>query len=512
MSVMNKFIESIIFLLGLINLIKATPVADNGDYWNKRAAILSAEKNNFIGSNLLLSSDELLANEVLGNFKKEEIDQAFEDQTKFYPARNFIQVQSKIEKSKVFRVIKMMPKGAVLHTHDLSLVSENWLYNNVTYRDNLYICNQTGSLKLKFFAAPPSDCDWKLLKDVRKSAASLDDVNTQIRRELSLITDNPDAAYPDNYFAWIKFLKVYKVLSSMVTYRPVFEDSFYQALQEFYDDNILYLELRASLSTLYDLNGTEYGQMDVMKIYQEAADRFKRDHPHFFGVKVIFSLSAIKNIASPRKIEESISKAIEMKSEFPEFFAGLDMDGYEDRRMPLKNFVEQLTKINSEIKFFFHAGETNWNGFVSDENVLDAVLLNTSRIGHGLAILKHPEILRLAKEKNIPLEMCPVSNQVLKLTPDLRNHPASMLFAENYPVVISNDDSGLWGSKGLSYDFYEAFMGIMPRGADLRALKQLAINSIIYSAMDDHKKQRALGIWFEKWAEFIGKVKNLRDL
>lgn len=72
---MNKFIESIIFLLGLINLIKATPVADNGDYWNKRAAILRAEKNNFIGSNLLLSSDEQLANEVLGNLKKEEIDQ-----------------------------------------------------------------------------------------------------------------------------------------------------------------------------------------------------------------------------------------------------------------------------------------------------------------------------------------------------------------------------------------------------------------------------------------------------
>lgn len=43
----------------------------------------------------------------------------------------------------------------------------------------------------------------------------------------------------------------------------------------------------------------------------------------------------------------------------------------------------------------------------------------------------------------------------------------------------------------------------MAWGLDLKCLKQLAMNSLIYSAMGPEDKQRALKYWREKWKKFI---------
>lgn len=109
----------------------------------------------------------------------------------------------------------------------------------------------------------------------------------------------------------------------------------------------------------------------------------------------------------------------------------------------------------------------------------------------------------MVKRNDIAIEVNPISNQVLQLVDDIRNHPAAVLFAQNVPVVISSDDPSFWEATPLSHDFYMAFLGIASRRSDLRTLKKFATNSIQYSSLTDSEKVEAFASWQRKWDEFI---------
>ena len=97
------------------------------------------------------------------------------------------------------------------------------------------------------------------------------------------------------------------------------------------------------------------------------------------------------------------------------------------------------------------------------------------------------------------LQVNPISNQVLGLVKDLRNHPASVLIQEGFPMVISADDPGLWGASGLSYDFYSVLMGMATTTADMALMKKLALNSLDYSTLSGPQLEVCKDIFQNSW-------------
>ena len=69
---------------------------------------------------------------------------------------------------------------------------------------------------------------------------------------------------------------------------------------------------------------------------------------------------------------------------------GFDFLGPEDPKKPLVDYLVPLLRFKDrqkelgvEIPFIFHAGETLGDGTAADDNLYDAILLGTKRIGHG---------------------------------------------------------------------------------------------------------------------------------
>jgi adenosine deaminase CECR1 len=103
-------------------------------------------------------------------------------------------------------------------------------------------------------------------------------------------------------------------------------------------------------------------------------------------------------------------------------------------------FREKCDQHGLDIPFLFHAGETLDTGSSTDQNLIDAVLLKSKRIGHGFALPKHPEAMRLVKENNIALELCPISNEILGLCSTARGHTFPILLANNVHCTVNSDN------------------------------------------------------------------------
>lgn len=67
------------------------------------------------------------------------------------------------------------------------------------------------------------------------------------------MTENPHVTYTDQDAIWAKFKTIFFVMGDLVRYAPVFRDYLSQGLEEFYQDNVLYLEIRASLYPVSNL-------------------------------------------------------------------------------------------------------------------------------------------------------------------------------------------------------------------------------------------------------------------
>ena len=103
---------------------------------------------------------------------------------------------------------------------------------------------------------------------------------------------------------------------------------------------------------------------------------------------------------------------------------------------PMSCFTELFTKIRkSGMPFTIHAGECG-----SVRNILEAIEVGASRIGHGIAMTGHSDVQKLVRDKQIGVEMCPISNLQTKAVKSIDEYPIKEFLSAGVPVTVNTDN------------------------------------------------------------------------
>ena len=147
--------------------------------------------------------------------------------------------------------------------------------------------------------------------------------------------------------------------------------------------------------------------------------------------------------------------------------------GGSEERGPAEWFTEVFDYARrSGLRLTAHAGES-----AGPESIWGALRLGAERIGHGIAAVRDPDLMRHLRERDIPLEICITSNLVTGVVRRIEEHPVRQLYDAGVPMVLNTDDPGMFGCT-LSGEYALAARQF---GFTADELARLAENSFRYA-------------------------------
>lgn len=486
-----------------------------------------------------------------------------EDATEIFPGMVFTLAKARMEKTQLWRIVTRLPKGALLHGHLEAMVDVDWLLGVAMGTEGMCIYSNSGPLlterdlrvaDVRFTFRPLSDPVHQTggegggiydpdyvaggLVPITRAAESFPFAFTPPHGSLPLPPTPPGCPNTAAFLAWLqsrttitphesllhhagvasiwrKFQSIFPILSGLVYYEPIYRLFIRHLLAALAADGVAWVEVRMAFHMAAQAAGTgaPLGLSDVVRIYGEEVAAYKAANSGFWGSRIIWT--AIR-ILGADVIRGNMEACIAAKRAYPGVVAGFDLVGYEDPGRSLLSHLPELLWFRAEcarqgveIPFFFHAGETLGDGTAADENLYDAILLGTKRIGHGFALYKHPHLMALVKARGVCVEVCPISNEILRLTASVLGHPLPALLAQGVPVALSNDDPGVLGQKttgSATHDMWQVLQAFGNVG--LEGLGDLCRTSVECACWEggEGEMARRRGEWEGRWEAFCAWV------
>ncbi len=223
-------------------------------------------------------------------------------------------------------------------------------------------------------------------------------------------------------------------------------ESYYNAAKAIFDihlqQNVKYVEV-----------SFHAGMMEFLHIPgEEILSAIRAAIPSGLEVRVFLGISrnAYTDYLGP-KLEEAIKDWDEL--------TGIDLHGLETLPMEpwTESFWSRASEYGKSVKA--HAGE-----FGPAENVRHAIeKLKVRRIQHGIRAIEDEEVLKLAQDKGVIFDICPISNFKLRVVNDWDKHPLSAFMKRGLHCTISTDDPlSFNNSLSQEYEICHKQLGLNP--------------------------------------------------
>lgn len=491
-----------LFLLGLLHgfLLEAQTDSLFEVYLQEREVLLQRDSQLYFDHAVLLGPKEEALNRKMQKWQQELLQQ-YKEQHFFPPARNFYQSKKHIENNPLFELLRKMPKGGILHLHSSAMGDPDWMIQRAIATPEMYVYwGKTGRKYVKGqLRAFPEEQVPEGFQQVRRLHKKEKGFYGELRELLTF----ERAMDRDSVDIWKEFQAIFQRISGFVKYDKIFVDYITDGLKILVADNIQHAELRMPYRNfLYSLDQpADPGDLPrLIAALQQIEQNIKAIDPDF-TFNIIHTNLRFRDSDS---IWADMQQIYQNKIKHPRWLKGYDLVAEEDAGHPtlfhVKNFLQldSLEKAHGiPLPLYLHDGESCW---ASVDNLYDAVLLGSKRIGHGFNLFRFPHLMEQVKTQQICLEISPLSNQILGYIRDLRLHPGSTYLRRGLACSISSDDPLIFDYHGLTYDYWSIYLAWE---LDLAALKQLSKNGLLHAAMTEEERKRALALWEKKWEHFI---------
>ena len=252
-----------------------------------------------------------------------------------FPGMMFNLARERIYKSKLWKIVKRMPKGALLHCHLEAMVDLGWLIDQVFSVKGMHVQADAPLSTVEARDTAPVTFQWlssqadvvtsiwddsypgSRLVPVEQAADSFpnggrDGFTAWLRSRMTITPEESLKHHHGPNHVWRKFTSCFGVLGSLLHYEPIWRGFLRRMLKNLVDDGVQYVDMRAAFVLPYYQTGSETADVDNLNIIaalDEEIEDFKSTEAGkgFWGARLIWTTIRSFNT---RQIIESRSSNI----------------------------------------------------------------------------------------------------------------------------------------------------------------------------------------------------------